>query len=305
MNRRLLRPLPALLVGVALMVMPTAAPGALAQQHRAPQLSAGPEYAAAHVFVQPGTLEAFIASWEATFGGTHTPPATVDILPTPSKVINSVIKSPVGLLSIVEPVDRVPYPYGLERASWAVTDVDEARRVAVSKGAVTVVAPYSNSVSRNTVVQFPGGVNLGAWRQFTMPVNPKLSTIPENRVYIPAEAADAFLRSYLGYTSGRVISDNRHADGAQIGTPGRTFRRISMTSPFINTVVIVSDGHLPYPFGWDQEGYTVTDLNQTLAKARTAGATVLWGPYAGRDRSSAIVKFPGGHIVEIHDGRLT
>ncbi|MFC0112386.1 hypothetical protein [Kibdelosporangium aridum] len=170
---------------------------------------------------------------------------------------------------------------------------------------MTVVAPYSNSVSRNTVVQFPGGVNLGAWRQFTMPVNPKLSTIPENRVYIPAEAADAFLRSYLGYTSGRVISDNRHADGAQIGTPGRTFRRISMTSPFINTVVIVSDGHLPYPFGWDQEGYTVTDLNQTLAKARTAGATVLWGPYAGRDRSSAIVKFPGGHIVEIHDGRLT
>jgi hypothetical protein len=38
----------------------------------------------------------------------------------------------------------------------------------------------------------------------------------------------------------------------------------------------------------------------TLGKAKTAGATVLVGPYTASGRDAAIVQFPGGYIAEIH-----
>ena len=44
----------------------------------------------------------------------------------------------------------------------------------------------------------------------------------------------------------------------------------------------------------------MTDLAATLAKATSAGASVLVGPYVSRDRHAAIVQFPGGYIAEIH-----
>jgi hypothetical protein len=64
--------------------------------------------------------------------------------------------------------------------------------------------------------------------------------------------------------------------------------------------VIVTNGQLPYPFGLDKSGYQVTSLAATLAKAKVAGATVLWGPYDSPALDSAIVEFPGGYIAEIH-----
>jgi len=65
-------------------------------------------------------------------------------------------------------------------------------------------------------------------------------------------------------------------------------------------VVLVTDGHLPFPFGRELTGYQVKSLDSTIASARSTGATVLWGPRATGDRSSAIVQFPGGYIAEIH-----
>jgi hypothetical protein len=37
-----------------------------------------------------------------------------------------------------------------------------------------------------------------------------------------------------------------------------------------------------------------------MAKAKTSGAKVLFGPYAGKDRNTAMLEFPGGYIAEIH-----
>src|SRR5262249_16944078 len=113
---------------------------------------------------------------------------------------------------------------------------------------------------------------------------------------------DSFLRSYLRFSGGRIVADDRRADGAEVGMTGQTIRRISVTSDFGKTVVFVNNGHLPYPFGRDITGYRGTDLDETLAKATAAGATVLWGPYEGEGRASAMVRFPGGYIAEIHDG---
>jgi hypothetical protein len=65
-------------------------------------------------------------------------------------------------------------------------------------------------------------------------------------------------------------------------------------------VVLVTDGHLPYPYGWEITGYEVTNLSDTLSKAKTAGVSVLVGPYKADLRNAVMVQFPGGYIAEIH-----
>jgi predicted enzyme related to lactoylglutathione lyase len=66
-------------------------------------------------------------------------------------------------------------------------------------------------------------------------------------------------------------------------------------------LVLATDGFLPYPYGRETTGYAVADLDATLAEAVTAGATILVPAFIAGDRRSAMVQFPGGIIVEIHD----
>jgi predicted enzyme related to lactoylglutathione lyase len=72
---------------------------------------------------------------------------------------------------------------------------------------------------------------------------------------------------------------------------------------FGNVQVMVTDGHLPYPFGHEVTGYQVRDLTATLEKAKTAGVKVLSAPYTMKDRVSTVVQFPGGYIAEVHSLR--
>ena len=110
----------------------------------------------------------------------------------------------------------------------------------------------------------------------------------------------AFVKSYLRFSHGKVVSDEPKAPGVEIGRPGDTYRRIRIESTFGKLTAIVTDGHLPYPYGRELTGYDVTDLKETLAKAKGAGVTVLVEPYRSGDRASAMVLFPGGYIAEIH-----
>ena len=76
-----------------------------------------------------------------------------------------------------------------------------------------------------------------------------------------------------------------------------------MSSNFGKLAVMVTDGHLPFPYGREMTGYEVADLDATLAKARSLGVQVLVEPQDLQDRRSAMVSFPGGYIAEIHAGR--
>ncbi|MGW5465364.1 hypothetical protein [Streptomyces sp. NPDC003996] len=120
-------------------------------------------------------------------------------------------------------------------------------------------------------------------------------------MYLPPDAVSAFLRSCLKFTSGVVESDVPKANASEIGLPSQTFRRIRLTSPFGRTVISVTHGHLPYPYGHETTGYKVANLATTLSKAKAADATVLSGPHLSGGRHSAIVTFPGGYVAEIHD----
>jgi hypothetical protein len=44
----------------------------------------------------------------------------------------------------------------------------------------------------------------------------------------------------------------------------------------------------------------VTNLTDTLTKAKAAGVEVLAPPYQTDERDAVVVQFPGGYIAEIH-----
>ena len=67
--------------------------------------------------------------------------------------------------------------------------------------------------------------------------------------------------------------------------------------------MLVTDGHLPYPYGQETTGYEVADVSETLNKARNAGARVLIEPYTADGRDAAMLQFPGGYVAEIHSSK--
>jgi len=69
---------------------------------------------------------------------------------------------------------------------------------------------------------------------------------------------------------------------------------------FGKMVVLVTDGHLVYPYGREMTGYEVADLTGTLARAKAAGATILVDAYETGERLACMVRFPGGYVAEIH-----
>src|SRR5271156_861735 len=76
--------------------------------------------------------------------------------------------------------------------------------------------------------------------------------------------------------------------------------RMRLASKSGKVTVLVTDGHLPYPYGREMTGYEVADLSDTLSKAKTAGVVVLIGPYQADQRNAAMLQFPGGYIAEVH-----
>jgi predicted enzyme related to lactoylglutathione lyase len=260
----------------------------------------GAQYDTTHVYVQPEDFDKFVASLLATFGGTTTKQGVFTVTPTPSKTMSQLVLTPVGTLSVFGFKTPLPYPFGVERTGYLVTNLDAAVRAAQSDGADVLVSPFDDPVGKDVVIQWPGGVNMQLYWHTTAPSYPVLKTIPENRVYVSPERADGFTRSFIQFSHGKVLSDDPQAPGIEIGRPSGAIRRIRITSQFGLLTVFVTDGHLQYPYGREMTGYEVANLGETLKKARAAGATVLVDAYSFGDRQAAMVQFPGGYIAEIH-----
>ena len=260
----------------------------------------GAQYDTTHVYVQPEDFDKFVASLVATFGGTTTKQGVFTVTPTPSKTMSQLVLTPAGTLSVFGFKTPVPYPFGVERTGYLVTNLDAAVRAAQADGADVLVSPFDDPIGKDAVIQWPGGVNMQLYWHTTPPSYPALQTIPENRVYVSPERAAAFVKSFLVFSHGKVVSDNAHAPGVEIGRASDTYRRIRISSVFGAMAVLVTDGHLPYPYGREMTGYEVANLADTLGKASAAGVSVLAGPYSVDRRNSAIVQFPGGYIAEIH-----
>ena len=267
---------------------------------RAADVAVGPEYGSTHVYVAPDQLAGFVAGFIATFGGHASTPAVMTVTPTPSETTFEFVFTPVGTFSVFGFKTPIPYPFGEERTGYLVTDMDRAVAAARAAGAEVVVAHFPDPIGRDAVIRWPGGVDMQLYWHTVAPAYAALASTPENRVYVPADQADVFVRDFLAFSGGRVTLDQPAASGAAIGRPGETYRLIRLDTRFGKLAVLVTDGHLPWPYGRELTGYEVTDLAATLAKAKAAGVEVLVGPSLADDRTAAMVRFPGGYIAEIH-----
>lgn len=261
----------------------------------------GPQYDTTHVYVAPEDFDRFVASFTATFGGKTSKKGVFQVTPTPSQTMSQLALTPAGTISVFGFKTPIPYPFGLERTGYLVNDFDKAISAARSAGADVIVAPFPDPIGRDAIIQWPGGVNMQIYWHTTAPSYEPLVTIPENRVYVSPDRANVFIQHFTNFARGKVISDTPKAPGAEIGQPGTTYRRVAIESGFGKMLVIVTNGHLTWPYGRELTGYEVPNLNETLVKAKAAGVNVLVAPFVSGERTSVMVQFPGGYIAEIHE----
>lgn len=284
-----------LLTALALM-----SPGAALARSAHPQVGVGSQYDTSHVYVDPDKVDGFVSSFLATFGGTSTKQVVATVTPTPSSTSSQLLQTPVGTISLFGFKTPIPYPFGAERTGYLVTDMDKAIAAARAAGASVVVGVFPDPIGLDAVIQWPGGVNMQLYWHTTKSTYAAFEKIPENRIYVSPDAADNFVKAFLAFSQGKVVSDDKKASGIEIGRPGDTFRRLRIESIFGKMTVLVTDGHLPFPYGHDTTGYEVSDLAATLDKAKANGATVLIDAYNSDKRQAAMVEFPGGYVAEIH-----
>lgn len=290
----------ALLLGLSAGGLLFAHPPASALAVKAATPAVGAQYDTTHVYIAPGDVDRFVASFLATFGGSSTRQVVVTVTPTPSSTSSQLLLTPVGNLSVFGFRTPVPYPFGLERTGYLVRNMDEAVRQARADGAGLLVETFPDPIGRDALIQWPGGVDMQLYWHTIAPSYAALQTVPENRIYISPDKVTDFVRAFVRFSHGKVVSDEAHAPGTEIGRPGDSYRRVRIKSGFGRIVVLATDGHLPYPFGHELTGYEVSNLAETLGKAEAAGVTVLVGLYLAEGHRAVLVAFPGGYIAEIH-----
>jgi predicted enzyme related to lactoylglutathione lyase len=224
------------------------------------------------------------------------------VTPTPSSTTSQLLQTPVGTVSLFGFKTPIPAPFCTERTGYLVTDLDAALSAARASGAAVIVEPFPDPIGRDAVIQWPGGVNMQLYWHTTKPAYAELKMVPDNRVYVSKDRADAFVRSFVAFAHGTVVDDEANAPGEEIGRPNEKYRRVQVESSFGKLLAIVTDGHLPYPYGYEMSGYGVPSLDDALMKARAAGVTVLVEPHPFEGGQAAIVQFPGGYVAEIHAG---
>ncbi|MFJ2990197.1 glyoxalase [Collimonas sp. NPDC087041] len=264
-------------------------------------VAVGPQYDTTHVYVSGENIDAFVNSFVATFGGQASPRAVFTVTPTPSKTASQYIQTPVGMLSVFAFQTPIPYGFGEERTGYLVTDMAAATKAAVAAGADLTVEPFDDPIGKDVLIQWAGGVKMQLYWHTKAPSYAPLESIPENRVYVSRLAADKFIQQFVRFSHGKILSDEKQADGGEIGRPADKIRRIRINSGFGKMVVFATDGKLPYPFGREITGYEVKDLAATLTKAEANGVKLLSPSYKTSEGNSAVVQFPGGYVAEIHD----
>src|SRR6266849_499826 len=295
-----MRTITALIFATMLLASAATAGAQTSPASSSPAVAVGPQYATTHVYVASEDFDRFVTSFVATFGGSTSKQGVFTVTPTPSSTMSQLVLTPVGTVSVFGFRTPIPYPFGSERTGYLVTDLDAAVRAAKTTGADVLVAAFNDPIGQDAIIQWPGGVNTQLYWHTTAPSYAPLQTIPENRVYVSLARADAFVSSFLAFSHGSVVSDEPRAPGVEIGRPAETYRRLRIESKFGKLTALVTDGRLPYPYGRETTGYEVTNLTDTLTKAKASGVDVLVPLYKTDERESAVVQFPGGYIAEIH-----
>src|SRR5215467_13579674 len=127
-------------LAAAALVFALAAPtSGWSREAKAQLVGVGAQYDTTHVYVAPEDVDAFVQSFTATFGGQSTKQVVATVTPTPSSTTSQLIQTPVGTVSLFGFKTPVPYPFGIERNGYLVSDMDAAVAAARAAGADVVV----------------------------------------------------------------------------------------------------------------------------------------------------------------------
>jgi hypothetical protein len=236
--------------------------------------------------LRPGDMTPFVKSFIATFGGQAAAPATTTVTPTPSGATFVALRTPVGPVSVLAFTTPIPYPFGSERVGYLVKDLDAAVAAAVAAGARVLVAPFADPIGRDAIVRWPGGATMQFYWHNSPATLPPLVTIPEQRVYVSPERANAFVTSFLRFSKGEVLSDDGEAPGVEIGRPGETFRRVRVASEGDHS-------------GRDRPGGTLQ-----VGRSGSGDGPVSWWLHRGEPYGFAAVDTAGGGSCSAADQRL-
>ena len=94
--------------------------------------------------------------------------------------------TPVGTFSVFGFKTPIPYPFGIERMGYLVSDFDVAIDSAKANHADIVVAPFPHLIGRDAIIAWPGGVYMQLYWHKTPPNFASLQTVPETGVYVSA-----------------------------------------------------------------------------------------------------------------------
>jgi len=203
-------------------------------------VAVGPQYDTAHVYVVPRRRGPLYRYCHRNVRRYQVPTSCVDNHPDAQQDDWRAVFTPVGTFSVLGFTTPIPHPFGLERTGYLVTDMDTAIRLAKANEGDVVVAPFKDPIGRDAIMQWPGGGHMQLYWHSTAPNYAKLDSVPENRVYVSPDRADAFVRAFVGFSQGKIVSDDRNASGIEVGRPKDTYRRVRIDSTFGKIAVVVS-----------------------------------------------------------------
>jgi hypothetical protein len=87
-----------------------------------PVVAVGAQYDTTHVYVAPGDVDRFVASFLGTFGGQSTKQIVATVTPVPSSTTSQLLRTPVGNVSLFGFKTPIPFPFGAERMGYLVSD---------------------------------------------------------------------------------------------------------------------------------------------------------------------------------------
>src|SRR5258708_12110553 len=149
------------------------------------EVAVAPQYDTTHVYVSPEDFDRFVASLIATFGGTTTKQGVFTVTPTTSSTMSQLVLTPVGTVSVFGFKTPIPYPFGVERSGYLVTDLDGAVSAAQSAGADVLVTPFNDPIGRDAVIQWPAGGAMHLYWPTTPPSYKPPAPFPQKRLRCP------------------------------------------------------------------------------------------------------------------------
>src|SRR3984957_18390134 len=115
-------------------------------------------------------------------------------------------------------------------------------------------------------------------------------------VYVPPSDLDAFVGSLVATFGGEP---SKPSVTNVLPVPSSTVLQFLLT-PVGTFSVFAFQTPIPFPFGEERTGYLVTDMNQALKAARSAGAEVIVEPFKDPIGIDAVIQWPGGLKMQLY-----